>query len=572
LRIDRDLEYALVGNRSLKLDLYLRECAAAPCTDIPSPSEPTPVIVWVHGNDMGPGNKYPTPAARLVAAGYAVASVEYRPPSETTFPAQVHDCKAAIRWLRANAQKYNLNASHIGVWGQSFGAYLASFLGTSGIVKELEGDAGNLDESSGVQAVVAFSGPADLMGKDLSDSNSNAEASYYTALIGGSLAEQRDRAKAASPSTYISADDPPFLIVHGTADKVVSPRQAEGFVTALKHAGIDATLEYVIGGGHGFIEVQTPAIAEVVTRFLDKHLRNGRALRGDLNAIFEPPSWEDPFAEEVGGLLYKSYSTPSRGPQTRANYRLYLPPGYDENQSRRYPVIYWLHGSGQDSREAVRQGWVSRLDAAIRSGITPPVIAILVQSPNDSYYADSKDGKTPAETVIVRDLIAHVDSTYRTIATREGRAIAGHSMGGFGALRIGFKFPELFGTVSTYAAAAIVDMTHPPAGRGRGEGPAIDFLRRVFDGDVEYYKASAPWAEAEKNADQIRGRVSIRMIVGDGDGVLPANQWFHEVLTRLNIPHQFVISKGADHMVREELSRLDSNPFEFYAQAFASAK
>jgi enterochelin esterase-like enzyme len=318
--------------------------------------------------------------------------------------------------------------------------------------------------------------------------------------------------------------------------------------------------------------MQTPAIAEAVTRFFDKHLRNGKALRGDINAIFEPPSWEDPFADDVGGLLYKTYLTPSRGAKTQASYRLYLPPGYERNQSRRYPVIYWLHGSGQDSREAVRQEWVSRLDAAIRNGTTPPVIAILVQSPNESYYVDSKDGKTPAETVIVRDLIAHVDSTYRTIATREGRAIAGHSMGGFGALRIGFKFPELFGTVSTYAAAAIVDMTHPPASTGRGEGPALSFLRRVFDGDVEYYKALAPWAEVEKNADRIRGRVRIRMIVGDRDGVLPANQWFHEVLTRLNIPHQFVIVKGADHMVREELARLDSNPFEFYGQAFASAR
>jgi acetyl esterase/lipase len=245
LRIDRDLEYASVGNRSLKLDLYLRECGAPPCTDIPSPSEPAPVIVWVHGNDTGPGDKYPTPAARLVAAGYAVASVEYRPTSEATFPAQVHDCKAAIRWLRANAQKYTLNAARIGVWGASFGGYLASFLGTSGNVKDLEGDAGNLDQSSGVEAVVAFSGPADLMGKDLSDSKSNAELSYYTSLIGGPLAEQHDKAKAASPIAYISADDPPFLIVHGTADKMVSPRQAQRFVTALKDAGLDATLEYV---------------------------------------------------------------------------------------------------------------------------------------------------------------------------------------------------------------------------------------------------------------------------------------------------------------------------------------
>src|SRR5260370_22660138 len=136
-------------------------------------------------------------------------------------------------------------------------------------------------------------------------------------------------------------------------------------------------------------------------------------------------------------------------------------------------------------------------------------------------------------------------------------------MGGLGALRIGFKFPALFGAVSTYAAAGIVDMTHPPAGR---EQEAKDFIRRVFDSDVEYYKASAPWAEAERNADKIRGRVRIRMIVGDRDGVLAENQWFHEVLTRLNILHQFVIAKGAVHAVREQLSRLDSNQFDCYSQ------
>src|SRR5258708_19442656 len=109
-------------------------------------------------------------------------------------------------------------------------------------------------------------------------------------------------------------------------------------------------------------------------------------------------------------------------------------------------------------------------------------------------------------------------------------------------------------------------MTNPAAGTGRGGGGAVDFLHRVFDGDVEYYKASAPWAEAERNADKIRGRVRIRMIVGDRDGVLAANQWFHELLTRLNIPRQFVISKGAAHALREPPSTLPPNPSHFSPQ------
>jgi len=229
-------------------------------------------------------------------------------------------------------------------------------------------------------------------------------------------------------------------------------------------------------------------------------------------------------------------------------------------------VIYWLHGASGDSRQAINHGWAPRLDAAIRNGIAPSIIAILVESPNLSGYVDSKDGKIPVETVIVRDLIAHVDSTYRTIATREGRAIDGQSMGGAGSLRIGFNHPELFGTVSS-TAAGIVDSSQQAHNTGNNER-----LRIMYSGDMDYYQASTAWAIVEKNADKIRGRTNIRMIVGDNDGLMARNQWFHELLTRLNIQHQFVIAKGAIHNLREELSRLDSNPFEFYAKAFAHAK
>jgi acetyl esterase/lipase len=556
LRIDRDVEYARVGNRPLRLDLYLREAF----------TEPAPVVVWIHGGGWSMGDKFPTPAARLVAAGYAVASVEYRLTGEAKFPAQIHDCKAAIRWLRANARKYNLDSTHIGVWGHSSGGHLVSLLGTSGHVKELEGDEGNLDQSSRVQAVVDFSGPADLLRTDPSGAKPK-DNDGYRAFIGGPLLDHQDIAKAASPLTYVSSDNPPFLIVHGTADRTVMPRQGEWFVAALKHAGVDATLEYVAGAGHDMKQVQTAAIAEEVTGFFDKHLRDGKRTRDDANYVVEPPDcWQDPFTDEIGGLPYKTYPQPSRGPKMQGSYRLYLPPDYEANAGRRFPVIYWLHGASGDSRQAINHGWAPRLDAAIRNGIAPPIIAILVESPNLSGYVDSKDGKIPVETVIVKDLIAHVDSTYRTIATREGRAIDGQSMGGAGSLRIGFHHPELFGTVSS-TAAGIVDSSQQARNAANNER-----FRIMYSGDMDYYQSSTAWAIVETNADKIRGRTNIRMIVGDNDGLMARNQWFHELLTRLKIQHEFVISKGAIHNLREELSRLDSNPFEFYARAFAAAK
>jgi acetyl esterase/lipase len=556
LRIDRDVEYARVGNRPLRLDLYLRDGA----------TEPAPLVVWIHGGGWSAGDKFPTPAVRLVAAGYAVASVEYRLSGEAKFPAQIHDCKAAIRWLRANAQKYNLDSAHICVWGHSSGGHLVSLLGTSGDVKDLEGSEGNQDQSSRVQAVVDFSGPADLLRTDPSGTKPK-DNDGYRAFIGGPLLDRQEIAKAASPLTYVSSASAPFLIVHGTADKTVLPRQGEWFVTALKHAGVDATLEYVAGAGHDMKQVQTSAIAEEVTAFFDKHLRAGKRTRDDGDYIVEPQDcWQDPFTDEIGGLPYKMYPQPSRGAAKRGSYRLYLPPDYETNPSRRYPVIYWLHGLNGDSRQAINHGWVARLDAAIRNGIAPPIIAILVESPNASWYVDSKDGEIPVETVIVKDLIAHVDSTYRTIASREGRAIDGQSMGGAGSLRIGFNHPELFGTVSS-TAAAIVDIGQRAANAGNNER-----LRLMFGGDLEYFKASMAPAVVEKNADSIRGRTNIRMIVGDRDGLMARNQAFHEQLTRLHIQHEFVISKGAIHNLREELSRLDSNPFEFYARAFAHAK
>src|SRR5262245_50032586 len=149
----RDIEYAKVGDISLKLDLYLPE---------PRPAAPVPLVVWVHGGAWQAGSKDQTPAVPLVRRGLAVASVGYRLSQVARFPAQIEDCKAAVRWLRAHAAEHAIDGRHIGAWGSSAGGHLVALLGTSGDVDELEGEAGNLDQSSRVQVVVDWFGPTDF--------------------------------------------------------------------------------------------------------------------------------------------------------------------------------------------------------------------------------------------------------------------------------------------------------------------------------------------------------------------------------------------------------------------------
>src|SRR5262249_39045436 len=156
-KVHKDLEYVQGGHERQRLDLYVPERA----------DTPLPVIVWIHGGAwMGGSKDGGVPALPFLGKGYAVASVNYRLSQHAVFPAQIQDCKAAIRWLRANAKTYNLDPERIGVWGASAGGHLVALLGTSGGVEDLEGKGGNADQSSRVQAVVDFFGPTDFLQMD----------------------------------------------------------------------------------------------------------------------------------------------------------------------------------------------------------------------------------------------------------------------------------------------------------------------------------------------------------------------------------------------------------------------
>jgi len=264
VKVERNLVYARAGSKDLLLDLYLPERATGLL----------PVILWVHGGAWRGGNKENSPAIRQAGRGYAAASINYRLSQEAIFPAQIEDCKAAVRWLRANAARYNLDPNRIGVWGASAGGHLVALLGTSGGVKDLEGDLGNANYSSRVQAVVDFFGPTDFleMGKFPSKIAHYAPDSPESQLLGGPVLENKEKARRANPITYISKDDPPFLIMHGDQDQSVPLNQSELLTEALKKAGIEVTCEVVRGAGHGF---GGPQINATVDAFLDKHLKDG---------------------------------------------------------------------------------------------------------------------------------------------------------------------------------------------------------------------------------------------------------------------------------------------------------
>lgn len=222
-KVTRDIFYVPGSkNPSQSLDLCIPENALSP----------TPLIVYIHGGGWLNGDKRPSIAPLVVPQGYACASLNYRLTSEAIFPAQIHDCKAAIRWLRAYAGENNIDPNRIGVWGVSAGAHLASLLGTSGDVKELEGTEGNLETKSNVQAVVDWCGPSDLISV-LSQAKPDNEAKLSSPdgvlarLLGGLPTAKPEIAAQASPTTYISKEDAPFFIMHGDVDKLVQSNKAK---------------------------------------------------------------------------------------------------------------------------------------------------------------------------------------------------------------------------------------------------------------------------------------------------------------------------------------------------------
>jgi len=270
----KDLGYAHDGHARQKLDLLLPKERSS--------QNPLPVIAFIHGGGWRQGDKS-TGIGRLapfVAGGeFAGVSIGYRLSGDATWPAQIHDCKAAIRWIRANAAKYNLDPGRIGVWGSSAGGHLASMLGVSGEIDGLEGRVGNhLDQESRVACVVDFFGPSDLltMGDHPSKIAHNAAGSPESLLVGGMLQKNPDRARSASPLTHVTGDDAPALIVHGTADELVPFAQSVDLHQKLVAAGVRSNLITIDGGGHGDFGNSSDEVQRLVRTFFECHLKGSK--------------------------------------------------------------------------------------------------------------------------------------------------------------------------------------------------------------------------------------------------------------------------------------------------------
>ena len=259
-----DIQYAKVGDVSLKLDLHRPQ------------GENPPLIVYVHGGGWRAGSKQDVPIGKLLDKGFAIASVDYRLSPQAAFPAQVHDIKAAIRFLRANAGVFHINTSKIAIIGSSAGGHLAALVGVTNGNKELEGKVGeHLDQSSDVQVIVSYYGASNL---ETILSQSTPKGLEYRIpalklLLGDSLDKKPELAKLASPVAHLDKKDPPLLLIHGDADPQMPPQQSQELAKAYEALGLPVTLIVIPGSKHGGKEFYDDERTAVVAKFLDKVLR-----------------------------------------------------------------------------------------------------------------------------------------------------------------------------------------------------------------------------------------------------------------------------------------------------------
>lgn len=277
--VHRDLEYNPGGHERHRLDLYL-----------PRDSDrKKPLIIWIHGGAWRAGDKGSVRWKEITGRGFAVASINYRLSQHARFPAQLHDCKMAVRWLKINADHYGIDNEKFGVWGASAGGHLAALVGTTGNSKDPElhfptpvapSPINQLPPDLGlsrVQAVCDWFGPTDFLQMNLQAApigvmDHEAPGSPESQLIGTVITGNRELVQRANPMTYIDSQDPPFRIFHGSADRLVPCGQSILLHQSLLNAGVDSRLTIVPDAGHGYFS--DPAVTKASLDFFEAILGN----------------------------------------------------------------------------------------------------------------------------------------------------------------------------------------------------------------------------------------------------------------------------------------------------------
>ena len=255
--------------------------------------------------------------------------------------------------------------------------------------------------------------------------------------------------------------------------------------------------------------------------------------------------------------------------KAKVSYFLYTPEIYGTEKERRFPVLYWLHGTGGGAQGIAPLS--AFFDRAIREGKIPPMLIVFPNGLSSSMWCDSKDGAVPMETVVVKELIPHIDATFRTIAKREGRIIEGFSMGGYGAARLGFKYPDLFANISILAGGPLdLEFKGPRATGNPKEREGI--LQTTYGGDMEYFKTQSPWMLAEQNNATVRERTNVRVVVGADDFTAGLNRKLAAHLKQVGIPHTFTEIPQIAHSTMPLLNAHGEKNWEFYRNAFGKLK
>lgn len=267
IAVEHDVVIGKGGDRDLHAEIaYPKES-----------SKPLPAVIYIHGGGWIGGSHKNSPIIQLAKEGYFAASIEYRLSNVAKWPAQIQDCKLGVRWLRANAAKYNIDPNRIGVWGASAGGHLVTCLGTMADVKEYEGDGGYRGVSSAVQVVVDFYGPTDFITPNI---YTKQALDLTTGLFGVPREQNLDLWKSGSPIFYVKAGDPPMFLVHGDSDTLVPLAQSTTFDEALTKAGVPHEVLVVKNGEHSFrpkpgtvIDPSRADIDKAVLAFLAKYLQ-----------------------------------------------------------------------------------------------------------------------------------------------------------------------------------------------------------------------------------------------------------------------------------------------------------
>jgi endo-1,4-beta-xylanase len=278
--------------------------------------------------------------------------------------------------------------------------------------------------------------------------------------------------------------------------------------------------------------------------------------------------WVDPDHSDAGDLKFKTFH--SNTINGDVSYLIYLPPDYEQDQAVRYPVLYQLPASGGTPRRDGPQATV-RIDKAIRAKRIGPMIVVVVNGlAGNTMYCDTHDGQYPLESVIIKDLIPHIDTTYRTIASREARGVNGFSMGGFGAAHLGFKYPDVFGVDSIMA---------PPLVEPGLTGLPAQAWGRLFpsamDSDMEYWKENNPFELAVKNAGKLGDRTYIRIVAHSENEhwLAPQCEKLHKILADNMVQHEYCFFVNVkSHNPTQCMDSLGDAAFSFFSSSMAKPR